>query len=630
MATMEFLSLGLPDDLDISTSTLDSPSIKTTVSNDYNYTTYSFADHLRTLGALKEGNLKDEDAILALPRRRNKSQRPLATHLAKELHPALSEIAALIQYDYIVIPAKATIRQMRKDRRLSQLLPKNNGRLLKIQGPWAGQEIDPVDITRGPRAVAMPVTIGDTEDFEPIFAFLALDEPFPSEDQTKETSFSFATQNKTFNGKLGREINWHTPLLEFDRGIVYEDARLDLCKKVVGPTHIGKLMKSLESNHQIRHFLLGNNVISTTGAKMIAGFLYQYPNRMETWYLAGCHLTQHALSLLVPRMTVSSTITNLWFKRNPFGAGSASLLAELVLGTANLRTLDLETTELGDEGTRQFIDSITEQPCSLQHLYLNANGIGQKACASLGKYLGDLHCTLESLFLSTNPLGDAGMFHLAYGLAKNRTLRRLTLASAGITSKGIKCLSAAFRDGDHKLRSLDLGASQTTKPHGQKFNYLDDDCIEAVKAIIMLSSMRWLNLGNVVFSESGLQEVRAAASRSELVFLDVRRVQITDNATSSGSTVVYDGTYTPRSCSLAVRMRMEENVAKYYPHIKSYNEFLYSEELRFLRNTSDVRKIDSMYRTLDKRMGLPMDEPWKEDDPTWKLIVEDAELANVV
>ena len=92
-----------------------------------------------------------------------------------------------------------------------------------------------------------------------------------------------------------------------------------------GPTHVGKLMESLEPNYQIRHFLLGNNAVSTTGAKRVAEFIHKYPDRMETWYLAGCHITRHGLSLLVPQMTTSSIITNLWFKHNPFGPNSCLL-----------------------------------------------------------------------------------------------------------------------------------------------------------------------------------------------------------------------------------------------------------------------------------------------------------------
>lgn len=591
--------------------------------------TISADDHLRALRALQDNDFSNEAAILALPRRRNKSQRPLLIRLAKELYPSLSDVAAAIRYDSLVIPAKATVRQMQRDRILAQLFPKNNkeGKLVKIQGPWAGQDFDPLD-NNGPRAIAMPVTIGKAEDFEAIFSYLSLDEPFPSTELTEKPDFTFLGKDKIFTGKHGHELHWNTPLVEFHRGIVYEDGRLDLCKKVVGPIHIGKLMESLESNHHIRHFLLGNNVISTTGARSIAQFLEKYPNRMETWYLAGCHLTQHALSLLVPKMTASSTITNLWFKRNPFGAGSASLLAELVIGTAHLRTLDLETVELGDEGTRQFIDAITGHRTELKHLYLNANGIGEKGCVSLGRYLADPNCVLDSLFLSTNPLGDAGMFHLAAGLAKNKNLKRFTVASSGLTGKGISYLSDALRDGDHSLHTLDLGASQTTKAHKQKFNYLDDASTEALKAIILLPSMRWLNLGRVVFTDPAFEDLKSAAARSELVHLDVHQVQVTGMSTSiNGHSVLYDGAPSPRSCSLQLRRSLEKNQAKYYPHIKNYDEFLNSEEFRFLRNTSEVRKIDSMYRTLDKRLGLPMDEPWKENDPGWKLIVEDAEMA---
>lgn len=48
--------------------------------------------------------------------------------------------------------------------------------------------------------------------------------------------------------KLGNELKWNTPMVEFKRGVVYEDGRLDLCKMVVGPTHVEKLLDSLEDN----------------------------------------------------------------------------------------------------------------------------------------------------------------------------------------------------------------------------------------------------------------------------------------------------------------------------------------------------------------------------------------------
>jgi Ran GTPase-activating protein (RanGAP) involved in mRNA processing and transport len=127
----------------------------------------------------------------------------------------------------------------------------------------------------------------------------------------------------------------------------------------------------------------------------------------------------------------------------------------------------LETTELGDEGSAHFIEAITGRTFALRNLYLNANGIGQKVCSSIAKYLADSHCQLESLFLSTNPIGDAGMLLLASGLAKNNTLKRFTCASSGLTGKGVLYLAAALCDGERPLQSLDLSASQTTIAHNQ-------------------------------------------------------------------------------------------------------------------------------------------------------------------
>jgi len=285
-------------------------------------------------------------------------------------------------------------------------------------------------------------------------------------------------------------------------------------------------------------------------------------------------------------------------------------------------------------GTKNFIEAITGKVAALKHLYLNANGIGESACASLSKYLADPHCRLESLFLSTNPLGDAGIIQLASGIAKNKSLIRLTCASAGLTSKGVACLAAALCDGDHPLQALDLSASQTTMVHGQKFNYIDDDCIEALKGLIMSPSMRWLDLGRTVFSEAGMQEVKSVVARSELVFIGLFRVLVTqkDRATqedqeeSDGNTEMLEAVNPPKSCSLEVRKQLAKNQAKYFPQFHDYDKFLNSDDIRFLRNTSDVRKIDSMYRTRDKRLGLPMDGAWEENDPTWKLITDDAAL----
>lgn len=263
----------------------------------------SIKDHVTVMRALQNGDYSNEEAIEALPhRRRPRSQRPLALQIAKAIYPDLTELQAIILYESLVKTAKSTVRRRQADRLANDLKPKTNagGKLMVIQGPWAGQEADPVDLN-GPVAIPMPVAFGQAHDFKAIFEFLSQDIPFSATKQQDSKSYSLPN-NQSVGGMHGYELMWDTPMLEFEKGIVYEDGRLDLCKKVVGTVHIGSLMESLESNHQIRHFLLGNNAISTTGAKAIADFLHKYPNRMETWYVAGCHLTRQALSLLVPEM----------------------------------------------------------------------------------------------------------------------------------------------------------------------------------------------------------------------------------------------------------------------------------------------------------------------------------------
>jgi hypothetical protein len=100
----------------------------------------------------------------------------------------------------------------------------------------------------------------------------------------------------------------------------------------------------------------------------------------------------------------------------------------------------------------------------------------------------------------------------------------------------------------------------TTTAHGEKFNYLDDDCIEALKPFIMLPHLRWLSLGRTFFSADGFQEVRSAAANSELVYFNMHRVQITNSKDVENG--IYDGAPAPKSCSLEIRRQMAKNQAK--------------------------------------------------------------------
>jgi hypothetical protein len=102
---------------------------------------YTMEQHLRTLQNIANDDFSNEEAILALPRRKPKTQRPLATTLAQQQYPEKPEVAAIIEYDRRVQLGRTNVRKAQRKRMEDSLEPRDNagGRLLKIQGPWAGQ-----------------------------------------------------------------------------------------------------------------------------------------------------------------------------------------------------------------------------------------------------------------------------------------------------------------------------------------------------------------------------------------------------------------------------------------------------------------------------------------------------------
>ncbi|KAJ7354699.1 hypothetical protein DFH08DRAFT_691431, partial [Mycena albidolilacea] len=424
---------------------------------------------------------------------------------------------------------------------------------------------------------------------------------------------------------------WHTPMVEFKRGVVYDDGRLDLCKMVVGPTHIEKLLDALEGNTVVTQFLLGNNVMSTTGARRVARFIADHPERIETWYLAGNHIRAPAFRLLVDAMVQSPRITNVWLKRNPLTPESVPDVVRLITQTPNLRTLDLENTELGDEGVARIMREITGKALPLRNLYLNANGVGENAAAALGAYLAHPLCALESLYLDSNPLGDAGALHLAAALASKsntRSLRRLALSSTNLTSTGASALFAAATM-HPRLMSLNLDASVTMRVHGQRPNLLDDGAVPALVGLVRRTpALRHLQLGRTAFSAEGLAAVRAAVvdassnnsrntppNTSNLCIFRAYRWR--DDARGASTSNVDFGD---------LRAALATNVRRLYGPAagEDYAAFLRdSLAARFLYSPEDVRLIDSVYRTRDQRGAGAGEQFWRAGDEVWGLVDAD-------
>ena len=364
-------------------------------------------------------------------------------------------------------------------------------------------------------------------------------------------------------------------------------------------------MTSLESNTFVRHFLLGNNMIGPVGARLISEFVLAHPDCMETWYLAGNCIDLAGFERLVSAWTTSSSITNIWLKRNPLSPTASTALYDLITKTSRLRTLDLDETELGDEGVAHLFSLLAmhNSPTSLRHIYLNAVGIGQSACNSLANYLSSPHCTVESVYLSANPMGDAGADALAKGIAKNTSLLRLALASCGLKSKGATLILQALA-GHPRLMTLRLGQNYATKDLGMRYNYLEDDVGDIVKALVSsCTTLRMLELGMTGMTLSALESISKEVVKSKaLVVFSAKSVY------GKVSTKV----------KLPVKERIQENIRLLYGGVD--DAFFDAEEKRWLINPKDVRLIDSAYRNRDARLArrgqLVLEKVWQDDMET--------------
>ena len=559
---------------------------------------------------------KDTDVIEEQPtiseeimsaQRRKSARDIIATEIAARLYPCsdLDSLAPIIRYEKDIVLLRKLVYEQRRTA-IARATDHNTRhtwiKRIAVQGPWdeANDQLTP----SGAPSLPMPVEVSDKDSLAPFLTHLR--------DNGRCQPIS---SSKVFT--TGVEPFYDIDLIEFQRGVLYADGRIDLCKMVTGPRNIGDLMDSLRTSTFSRHFLLGNNIIGPTGAKAIAAFIDDFPHRFETWYLAGNCIDTDSFGLLVDSMTKSEAITNVWLKRNPLGRAAATDVFRLVTQTPNLRTLDLDQTELGDTGVAELFNLLTKHnsPIALRHIYLNATGIGKHACQQIAHYIGSSHCLLQSIYMSNNPIGSS-VTALATGLRKNTSLKRLSIQSCGLVE--VSCLFDALTSHE-TLEMLDIGQSYATEDLGMRYNWLSGSCAVSIVNLIMASpSLRYLNLAYVPLSQLALNSILSAVSQSSTL-LWFQAKPLTRGGRDAAA--VHTGQEAARLHKL-VRERLHANV-KAECNGMSYEQFE-AEHKRFLVSPRDVRFIDSVYRNRDAgaaRRGLKrLDKWWKEDNVTLQQV----------
>jgi Leucine-rich repeat (LRR) protein len=335
----------------------------------------------------------------------------------------------------------------------------------------------------------MPVEVAPIEELAPIFQLLS----------------SGVTDSEEYRKVSFQKVDG----IQAERGVMFGDGRLDLCKQVVSHKHIDKLCEAVGTGAvPVRHFLLGNNIACTdvAGAKSLAG-LVSKNLPIETFYLAGNSISAEGLSHIADAMESlgdTSNVRAFWFKRNPIKPEGGVHAARIVASSRNVRVLDLDNCGLLDGGFENMMSRLLNtnpiaKPLQygLRHLYLDANGISGD---SLGWALFCVNLevlpNLKTLYLSMNDLRDVGVNGLADNLHKLSNLRVLCLSSNGITDEPIPKLVDKLGQLT-KFRALDLGCYKSTRDLGCRLNVLTErslpilaDWIERNPAVQYLSLAR--------------------------------------------------------------------------------------------------------------------------------------------
>jgi NLR family CARD domain-containing protein 3 len=439
---------------------------------------------------------------------------PVANQLALRLFPVEGDKTALSSYGRF----RDLVRKLRS-RAQAQQEAEPKGRTLSCALKAGHPALRPTRFVDGEpvsMAVAypeaMPVEVAPAEELAPFFDFLR----DPERLGATPPDFSEA------------------PLV-FQRGAYYSDERMDLCKQVVGPTHIGALCDAVEQPFmaahaprwgRVRHFLLGNNIAcdgeSDQGARAFARLMSNPEVTIETWYLAGNCIGPDDLGVIADALENNRHARALWLKRNPLGEGGAAHLGRLLAKNDTLSLLDVHNTGLFDEGISAMADAFEAGggALHLRHLYAAANALSARSVAALRRMFTTQlpePCSLVSLSLSLNRLGNAGLAAFVELLETGALgrLERLDLGSIGLERPDLTSLVNALLGHCPSLRSLNLGTYLSTRDLGEKTNHLEPDVSALVRLLREHRSIELLDVSICGLPQASIDELVAACGERQ-------------------------------------------------------------------------------------------------------------------
>lgn len=369
------------------------------------------------------------------------------------------------------------------------------------------------------RPRAEPVDVSSPELLEPLYNFLKCDiqhdiqHDMPNKIPFDGDNDSSCHMTNRIDDVMDRTHNDVVIEKTFEKGTICADKRLDLCKQVIGPVGVNKLIESLEidslsSDPKVKHLLLGNNICGNELGYAIGKFIKSGKSALTTWYIAGNNLDENGIAPICEALCGDNQVKQLWLKRNPIYASGIPHIVNMLNHNTYLKVLDLTNIGLMDDGAVILFNGTN---ATLEYMYLGCNGLTEKTSNVIAERL---HLTvLKQIALGCNRLGCIGAKYLANALIHPKCpLELLEIASCGIGENGAKYIADALKI-NKSLIELNIGYLKATSDLEEVPNLFGS--IGATYIADMLSvnkTLRSLDLTNTGIQQSGINAIASALS----------------------------------------------------------------------------------------------------------------------
>lgn len=231
------------------------------------------------------------------------------------------------------------------------------------------------------------------------------------------------------------------------------------------------LAETLLKTASLKKFHLLNNMSGDEGAHSIAEILARCP-AIEDFKMASSRVgSEGGIALAKALEAAGSQLKSLDLHDNPMTSEVAPHLAGLIRRHADLQTLNLNDTCLGDDGTSIIAEALFAAASNLERLEMELNEITPSGAQSLGKALSQ-KAQLRYLNLRENELEDDGALLIARALNGNSNIEFVDLCTNQLKRGGVCALAKAVL------------ASPNLKMLALNDNEISEAGIDALKSIL--------------------------------------------------------------------------------------------------------------------------------------------------